>query len=288
MARRKRDPSIHEEPQQSQSSFESDPSEEKAARKLNCEKLRSDPEEERAKHSVFDEPAILPNRPAVPIERDWTCRNCGYNLRGLQTGHACPECGRVELYEPPREGEESYTQWVARRAEGVTAGASWSAVFAALAASIPLAVGSAFIAAQVALHLFVGIAPVASELLKVATAWIMIERFGYMIRRGGQIYLVTLGAAVFAAIAQNIVYVTLYFAPAPIELVLYRWTVGPILHLTCTAIATRGLVDVWERSRADNRRPSSTDAIPRLALAILLHAAVNAVVFVRGYSGYGF
>ncbi len=288
MARRKRKPSIHDEPHQRQSSFKPDPSEEKAARDLSCERQASDPDEERAKHSVFDEPSILPNRPAVVIDRDWSCRNCGYNLRGLQTGHACPECGSVELYEPPREGEESYTHWVAQRSKAVTARTSWSAVLVALIAGVPLSIGCAFVAAQVALHLFVGVAPIVSELLKVAGAWILIERFGYMIRRSGQIYLVTLGTAMLAAVAQNIVYLTLYFAPAPIELILYRWTMGPILHLICTAVATKGLVEVWERSVAEHRLPATAEAVSTIILAILLHGAVNACIFVRGYSGYGF
>ncbi len=96
------DQSIDQEPHLRQQSFKPDTSEENAARRLARDRAGVDPDEERAQHSVFDEPATLPNRPSVLIDRDWSCRNCGYNLRGLMTGHRCPECGNVELYEPPR------------------------------------------------------------------------------------------------------------------------------------------------------------------------------------------
>ena len=35
------------------------------------------------------------NGPASPrvIDRDTSCRRCGYNLRGLSTAGQCPECG---------------------------------------------------------------------------------------------------------------------------------------------------------------------------------------------------
>ncbi|HWB21107.1 MAG TPA: hypothetical protein VG711_12455, partial [Phycisphaerales bacterium] len=37
----------------------------------------------------------------LPIDDDRACRNCGYNLRGLMTDKACPECG-TPISEPRR------------------------------------------------------------------------------------------------------------------------------------------------------------------------------------------
>ena len=32
-------------------------------------------------------------RRSQPLEDDWLCPSCSYNLRGLPTAHRCPECG---------------------------------------------------------------------------------------------------------------------------------------------------------------------------------------------------
>ncbi len=39
------------------------------------------------------DPQPSPAPSTVALERDTTCRHCGYNLRGLNPGGVCPECG---------------------------------------------------------------------------------------------------------------------------------------------------------------------------------------------------
>ncbi len=69
MTRPEHDPSIEHEPHLSDVPAQSDASEAKTARNLEEQLARADPDEERAKHSVFDEPAILPGREPVVIDR---------------------------------------------------------------------------------------------------------------------------------------------------------------------------------------------------------------------------
>ena len=283
------DHSINEEPHLRQQSFTPDTSEDKAARRLARDRAGVDPDEERARHSVFDEPAILPNRPPLLIDRDWTCRNCGYNLRGLMTGHRCPECGNVELYEPPRKDELTYASWSADH-EGWTASRkSWLIAALVPVFGIPFGLICAMVTVEYAgVVNFVVFGPVMAEVLKVAVGYTVIERRGFLIRRAGQIYWMALGTAVVFAIVQNVVYLTLYFRNAPIELVTYRWFAGVPLHAMCTLIAARGLVSIWEHAILERRAIRLTGAYPSLIAAIVLHAVFNACVFIRGYLGYGF
>lgn len=281
--------SIDDEPHRQKESFSSDRAEERAARQLARERAERDPDEERAKHSIFDEPTTLPNRSPVLIDRDWPCRNCGYNLRGLNTGHRCPECGVVELYEPPRDGELTYAQWLAEHQGRVSRRRAWLVAGLVPIVGIPLALGCAFLTVEyTGAYNFVVLGPVAAEVLKIAIAYTLIERRSLLIRRTGQIHLMTLGTAGIFAVVQNLVYLLIYFRSSPMELVVYRWFACVPMHGLCTLIATRGLVLIWERAQDEGSPRRSTRVFPYIVAATVLHAIYNLCVFVRGNLGYGF
>lgn len=46
----------------------------------------------------IDPRELDPHATPDPYEGDWPCRKCGYNLKGLQRGSRCPECG----FAPPQ------------------------------------------------------------------------------------------------------------------------------------------------------------------------------------------
>ena len=284
-----RDPSIHSEPHLKKSSFAKDVSEEPATRKLEREKSRVDPAEERAVHSVFDEPISFPDRRATLIETDWCCRNCGYNLRGLTTGHPCPECGHVERYEPPREGEESYARWVEAYRSRVSDRQAWAAAVLLPLLGIPLAVVWSVMSVEWAGALsFIVIGPAVAEVLKLAVPAVVAERRAYVVKHASQIYLMAVIGAVLYAVTQNAVLLSIFYPDASLEFVALRWFGGMPAHVACTVIAARGLVAAQERADHEQRRANLADAYPLVLVAVVLHGAVNAGVFFSGHLGYGF
>ncbi len=283
------DPSIEHEPQLNGRPAQADPSEDAVTRsRLIHRKSGSAVEEEAARHSVYDEPDIFPGRPAEVIEQDWSCSACGYNLRGLPTGHRCPECGHIELYRPPPPGEASFGSWFAQRKDAATGGRTWAMIALAIVFGGPWAVLGAMWNSIPTLWGPVVMGPATEEVMKIAAIALVIEKRPYLFGGAWQIRLAAIGGALGFAVVENILYLTVYIPSPTLGLTLWRWTICVALHLGCTSIAVLGLVKVWEDVAREGRAPRMSRAMGPLVSAIILHGTYNGLVMLADWVGYGF
>lgn len=276
--------SVSREPQHGADHGQGDPSEAKADRTL-----RHEPEKAngtyRPGQSVWDEPDILPGRTDNLVEQDWYCSRCGYNLRGLSVGRRCPECGHVELYRPPPPGVDSYGGWLRERMGRTAPETCWmiavgAAMLGGLWAIIASVVGTQRWGAGGWSMLLVGVlyAPAIEETMKIAAGAYVVELRPYWFRRAEQIQVATVGAAVVFAVIENLIYLYVYVKNPSPGLVAWRWSVCTALHIGCTTLATRGLVDVWQRAVTEFRRPRITRALRCVVPAMAIHGVYNAAV----------
>lgn len=285
MFRRRRKPSIHDEPHFQPRAGEKDPSEAVAGRAIDRERDRG---AYRPGNSVYDEPDIFPGRTGEVIVQDWTCRSCGYNLRGIPLEMRCPECGKREWYRPPPPGREHFRLWFESNQQRISARQSWvAAALAAAAGGVFAIVGALLEGPGGAMALSMPLisilfAPVVEESLKVAAAGYLVEAKPYVLRDSAQIWLAAVGAAAVFAAVENAFYL-LWLRPNPsVELVVWRWTVCVAVHMICTGVAARGLVRAWRECVTEYRVARVATAFPDLVVAILLHAAYNAAAI--GYN----
>jgi hypothetical protein len=274
--------SVFNEPHLKPGGHRPDPSEQKADRTLASNKSQSAATYD-GKQSVYDEPDILPDRPSETITQDWTCDQCGYNLRGLTVGHICPECGHIERYRPAPPGQTSYREWLQDKQANQSKRKAW--LYALLAGIIGgiTSIAAPFLGTEPIglaglsmLVIIVIYGPLVEETMKIAAAAYMVEVRPYLFRNPKQILLATLGAALLFAAIENLIYLNIYFPNPTIEMQLWRWIACTALHLACTYLAATGLIAVWSRATHEYRQPRITDALPKLILAAICHGLYNA------------
>ncbi|MCH7872214.1 MAG: PrsW family intramembrane metalloprotease, partial [Planctomycetes bacterium] len=285
MAKSERDDSVHDEPHMRASPAEVPPSPEHSVLREaeGAPSAQRPGSEDAALHSVHDEPGIFPETEPRLIDRDWTCGKCGYNLRGLEAGRRCPECGQIELYRPPPPGARGYAHWLWDKASEAKAWHVWAAVAGAtLVGGLLGVIGTFFTISPLGMPFggkilqSVLMAPPVEEVMKLAAAALLVERMPYLVRSRSQLLLVGLGSGLGFAVIENILYLTVYINSPSLFLVLWRWIVCTALHVTCTYIAVCGLAKVWERTVREGRPPRMSLAGGALITAIVIHGAYNA------------
>ena len=279
--------SIRNEPQYQRQPARPDQTESGAAKRLERETGQDAQRDHlRVGQSVHDEPDIFPGREPTEVDRDWTCSNCGYNLRGLKFGTRCPECGAIEIYRPSPTGVGGFNDWLARRQAATSGSECWRWAWLTAFLGAPWAILAAVLGTAPAgfwggtpvIYLVVFFGLTIEEVMKIGLASLWVETRPYVFKNPDQIWLATLGAAFGFSAIENVLYVHMPWSNAPDYIILWRWTITLGMHVGCTALATRGLIAVWERCVNERRPADLTKAFPAIVTSISVHASYNAFV----------
>ncbi len=252
-----------------------DPSEAKARRLLG--RAGPDADHVSAQHAVTEEP-VLRGRMNEPINRDWSCAGCGYNVRGLQTGQACPECGTVIHLAPPPTAGPGYANWLQERIKATGWGRSWLVVAAVAALAGPWAVLGALLQGAAGYWGVVVMAPVVEEAMKVALIGLVIELRPYWFKSASQIFVAAVGSGLVFASIENVLYLFVYFPNPGPDIIAWRLVVCTALHVGCTSVAAVGAWRSWETVVTELRPTAVPVQLPWLVLAMVLHGAYNGTV----------
>ena len=94
-----------------------------------------------------------------------------------------------------------------------------------------------------------------------------------------------MSALIFATV-ENLVYIHVYALASPLDhpamFAEFRWTVCTALHVSCSVIASLGLIRVWHRMNERGEPADLAHAYPLFAIAMALHGLYNGAALFLG------
>ena len=246
MAKKRRAPSVFDEPHMRGGELKADPSEERAETVLWRERAAGASDDARVDHTVWDEPGL------------------SAELAGA----------------PPADGL-TYRRWLARRRSEVSPARTWAVTAGLALAAGPWAVLGAVLGSReggFAILAVLVFGPVAEEVMKVAAPLCVVERRPFLFRSPVQIAVCALAAGLAFAAIENLFYLGFYRSGPQSGMVMWRWTVCVAVHMGCSLVAWMGVIRVWRDVWQRGDRPRLWLAFPYQVVAILIHALYNASV----------
>lgn len=192
------------------------------------------------------------------------------------------------LNEPTFTGElrqAELGQWLAEKRSRCTLwGNLWVTLAAALIAG-PFAIIGAFVSGQQTFFqilYMILFAPVIEEFLKQSGMIYLLEKKPYRIFSAGQFIVAGAVSALIFATIENLLYIHFYSKGQamenPASYCCFRWTVCTLLHVSCSVIASMGLVSVWRKQLADGRAADLAFGFRYFLAAMILHGLYNLTV----------
>lgn len=122
-------------------------------------------------------------------------------------------------------------------------------------------------------------APVIEELLKQSGMIYLLEKKPYRIFSAWQfIAAAVISSLIFSAV-ENLIYIHVYTIGSPSSnlqaFILFRWTVCTLLHVSCSVIASIGLINVWQKQVTESRAADLSVGFRYFAAAMAIHGVYN-------------
>ncbi len=245
MAKPSKTQSVFSEPHMMGDDFTVDKSEKIVSKKFASRKAPTT--EQIVEHTIWDEPAL--------------------------SGELVPEIPASAL---------TYKKWYIQESKKTTLSKSWIMTFLLTFASGPWAVIGVFVLAFQGLGGYGAAAvvifgPLMEEVLKITSALIVVEKRPFLFSSARQIFICCFCSGLVFSFIENLIYLNFYVANPTPQLIIWRWSVCVILHSTCSAIASFGLIQMWKESKRDFSKPKAFYMIPPLFVAVLIHGIYNSV-----------
>ena len=132
--------------------------------------------------------------------------------------------------------------------------------------------------------------PVTEELLKQSGMIYILERKPYHIFSKWQLVAGAVIGALFFAVIENLLYTNVYMINIPSEnykfLEAYRWKICTLLHVSCSLIASLGMIRIWQKQMKESKPADLSAGYPFFILAIAVHGTYNLIAILTHCMGY--
>jgi hypothetical protein len=123
--------------------------------------------------------------------------------------------------------------------------------------------------------------PVIEELLKQSGMVYLLEKKPYRLFSAWQFIAAAIISSLIFSAVENLLYINLSNLEQltnPQGFILFRWTICTLLHVTCSTIASIGLINVWQKQLSDGRAADLGLAFRYFAAAMGIHGLYNLIV----------
>ncbi len=187
--------------------------------------------------------------------------------------------------------ELSYRYWLAEGWEKTSYLKSWLITIGIVLVAGPLAAVASLISSSFThgtgwqIVNLVTFGPMIEEIFKIALIYYIVEKRPYLFHNLFQILIAALAGGLMFAVIENILYIYIYIdLPTP-EIIKWRWTVCTMLHVSCSAIASFGLIRMWLDVFQQQSRPKLELAYPFLTAAMIIHGSYNGIALMLDWVG---